>query len=75
MTDAEKRAAAKKYAKEWADKGDEKQETQRFWIQLLREVLGVEQPESCIAFELPVKLSHTSFIDAYIKTIKNGIFQ
>ena len=67
MTSAEQRAAAKAFVKEWAGKGDEKQETQRFWIQLLREVLGVEQPESYIAFELPVKLSHTSFIDAYIE--------
>ena len=67
MTEAEKRIAAKNFMREWTGKGDEKQETQRFWIQLLREVLGVEQPESCISFELPVKLSHTSFIDAYIE--------
>ena len=34
---------AKKFSEEWKDRGDEKQETQRFWIGLLGEVLGVPQ--------------------------------
>ena len=33
---------------------------------LLQKVFGVEEPEKAIAFELPVKLDHTSFIDGYI---------
>ena len=70
MTEAEQRKAARKFVQEWRGKGDEKQDTQRFWIQLLREVLGVEEPEAFISFELPVKLDHTSFIDAYIDTTR-----
>ena len=67
MTDSEQRAAARQFIKNWTGRGDEKQETQSFWIELLRTVYGVENPEQYIEFELPVKLSHTSFIDGYIR--------
>ena len=66
MTDVQQRAAAKKFAAYWKNRGDEKQETQRFWIDLLRNVYGVSTPEESIEFEVPVKLSHTSFIDGYL---------
>ena len=67
MNDMEQRAAARQFVANWKGRGDEKQETQSFWIELLRTVYGVENPEQFIAFEVPVKLSHTSFIDGYIK--------
>lgn len=67
MTDIQQKAAARQFAKDWAGHGDEKQETQRFWIALLQNVFGVEQATNAIEFEVPVKLSHTSFIDGYIK--------
>ena len=44
MTQAEQQKAAKQFAEYWKDKGDEKQETQRYWIGLLQEILGVENP-------------------------------
>ena len=66
MTPQQQQTAAAEFAEFWADKGDEKQETQRFWIQLLSEVLGIENPTKYIEFEKRVKLAHTSFIDAYI---------
>ncbi len=66
MTEAEQRAAAREFAAYWAQRGDEKQETQRFWLDLLRHVCGLDKPESFIEFEHPVKLGHTSFIDAYL---------
>ena len=66
MTDVQQRAAAKEFAAYWKNRGDEKQETQRFWIDLLRNVYGVPTPEQSIEFEVPVKLSHTSFIDGYL---------
>ena len=47
-------------------KGEEKSETQIFWISLLRDVLGVEKPDEFIQFEKRVELDHVSFIDAYI---------
>ncbi len=67
MTDIQQKAAAKRFAKTWAGRGDEKQETQLFWIDLLQNVFGIEQPTSAIEFEVRVKLDHTSFIDGYIK--------
>ena len=67
MTDAQQRAAAKQFVKDWTGHGDEKQETQRFWIALLQNVFGVEQATNAIEFEVPVKLGHTSFIDGYLK--------
>lgn len=72
MTEAEKRQAAKRFASEWAERGDEKQETQRFWLSLLRNVFEVEQPESIIEFEKRVVVvnndgtSTTKYIDGYM---------
>lgn len=66
MTDTQRRSAAKQFVADWTGRGDEKQETQAFWMALLQKVFGVEEPDKCIAFEVPVKLSHTSFIDGYI---------
>ena len=54
MTDVQQRAAAKEFIKYWTGRGDEKQETQRFWIDLLRNVYGVAEPEKIIEFEYPV---------------------
>ncbi len=67
MTDLQMRTAAKQFIKDWTGHGDEKQETQRFWMVLLQKVYGVEEPDKAIEFEVRVKLDHTSFIDGYIK--------
>ena len=66
MTDAERRAAAKKFAAEWEGRGYEKGESQPFWLSLLRDVYGVAQPEQFIIFEEQVRLDHTSFIDGIL---------
>ena len=68
MTDAEQRAAAKQFVKDWSGKGYEKGESQPFWIALLRNVYGVEQSEKFIIFEEQVHLDYTSFIDGFIPT-------
>ncbi|MCQ2288054.1 MAG: methylase [Muribaculaceae bacterium] len=52
----------------WTGRGYEKGESQVFWIELLQEVLDVDTPSHVISFESQVKLSHTSFIDAYIES-------
>mgnify|MGYP003307298727 CR=1 FL=1 len=59
--------AAREFAARWAGKGYEKGESQTFWLELLQTVLGVERPYDIISFENQVKLSSTSFIDAYIE--------
>ena len=58
----------KAFVERWTGKGYEKGESQVFWIELLTDVLDVETPSEIISFEDQVKLDHTSFIDAYIKT-------
>jgi len=70
MTDMEKRTAAKEFAADWKGRGDEKQETQSFWMALLQKVFGVAEPDKYIEFEVRVKLSHTSFIDGLIKSTR-----
>ena len=75
MQDNRKKKAAKEFAEQWKGHGYEKGESQKFWLQLLHDVLGVEDPFSVISFENQVKLSHTSFIDAYIPHTKVMIEQ
>lgn len=70
MTAQEQRAAARKFAEDWNGRGDEKQDTQVFWIALLQHVFGVERPTEFIQFEKTVQLSHKSFIDGYIPQTK-----
>ena len=72
MTDAERRSAAAKFATDWKGRGDEKQEIQRFWMSLLQNVCGVEQPTSAIEFEKRVEVDNsdgtttTKYIDGYL---------
>ena len=66
MTEKERKQRAKEFAEYWKDKGYEKGESQKFWLSLLGEVLGVEHPAQFIQFENQVKLDNTSFIDGTI---------
>lgn len=66
MTQTEQKTAAKKFAEYWKDRGYEKGESQKFWIDLLEHVYGVENITEFITFEDQVKLDHTSFIDGFI---------
>ena len=54
----------------WQNRGDEKQDTQSFWTDLLRDIYDVENVSSYIDFEKRVKLDNTSFIDGYIAETK-----
>ena len=63
--------AAKKFIENWSGHGYEKGETQKFWIDLLTSVFGVENIPQFIFFEEQVKdkiknRTITNFIDAYI---------
>ena len=73
-TDTKQRQAAKEFVKDWLDKGYEKGETQRFWISLLHNVFGIDDPTRMMEFEIPVKTitkeRGSDFIDAYIPSTK-----
>ncbi len=58
------------FAKKWQDRGDEKQDSQNFWRELLSRVFGIHDPESRLSFEKRVSLKNTSFIDVYIPETK-----
>ena len=56
MTDAESRASAKQFVADWQGRGDEKQETQTFWLALLQKVYGVSEPDKFISVEKTVSV-------------------
>jgi len=68
MTEKDQKKAAQAFTAYWKDKGYEKGESQKFWIDLLEHVYGVENIAEFISFEDQVKLDHTSFIDGYIES-------
>ena len=70
MTDKEQKIAAREFAAKWAGRGYEKGESQKFWLQLLSEVYGVDHAADFIEFEDQVMLDSTSFIDGYIPSTK-----
>ena len=74
-TEKQMAAAAASFAERWAGRGYEKGETQPFWIDLLTEVYGVENPTEFIRFEQQVKSGTTNFIDARIPSTKVMIEQ
>ena len=69
MDNVQQRNAVKQFVKDWTGRGDEKQDAQNFWRQLLQKVFGVEDPEKAMSFEYKVKNDQTGttiFIDGYI---------
>ncbi len=67
MTEAEQRAAATKFYNDWHGIGDEKSDSQRFWIEFFSKVLGIENVTQKIIFEKRVVVDgQTKFIDVYI---------
>ena len=70
MTDTQQRAAAKKFADFWKDKGYEKGQSQPFWLSLLRDVYGVEHPEQFAEFESKAHIDHRGFIDIVIPSTR-----
>ena len=75
MTDKEKAVAAKAFVERWQGRGYEKGESQKFWIDLLTKVFGVDNITDFISFEDKVHLDHTSFIDGYIPSTRVMIEQ
>ncbi|MBQ7560081.1 MAG: N-6 DNA methylase [Synergistaceae bacterium] len=60
----------KNFIERWKNKGDEKSDTQKFWLEFLHDVLGVENPSPVIEFEKRVKIEHKNFIDAYLPSTR-----
>lgn len=80
MNQRQQAKAAKKFIENWIGHGYEKGETQKFWIDLLTTVFGVENIAQFIFFEEQVKdtiqnKTVTNFIDAYIPSTRVMIEQ
>ncbi|MCQ2574013.1 MAG: N-6 DNA methylase [Treponema sp.] len=80
MTQTQQRQAAKKFSEDWKDKGYEKGESQKFWLDLLCNVYGVQDFASFVYFENQIKdkfqdKTITNFIDVYIPSTKVMIEQ
>ena len=63
-------ASAAAFASRWQGRGYEKGDSQPFWMELLSEVFGVENPSGFIRFEEQVKVDKTNFIDGHIPSTK-----
>ena len=73
-TNTTQKQAVKQFVNDWTGKGYEKGETQRFWLELLHNVFGIDNPMSMMQFEIPVKTitkeKGADFIDGYITPTK-----
>lgn len=67
-------ASVAAFVSRWTGKGYEKGETQRFWLDLVASVFGVQNPTTFMEFEVPVKTilkeKGSDFIDAYIPSTR-----
>lgn len=71
MNNKEQSQKAKEFAEFWKGKGYEKGQSQTFWLQLLSDVFGVDNPSEFIEFEDQVHIDkNTGFIDGYIPSTK-----
>ena len=71
MKDFDQKKAAKEFSIRWKDKGYEKGESQKYWIDLLENVLGVSNAVDFIHFEDTVHIDkRAGFIDGFIDKTK-----
>ncbi|AKK03739.1 class I SAM-dependent DNA methyltransferase [Corynebacterium epidermidicanis] len=73
LSPAERLIAAKTFAKTWKGRGNEKSDTQQFWLELLRDVIGMEDTTINVIFE--AKTSERGYIDVWIPDAKAFIEQ
>ena len=59
-------ASAAAFATQWQGRGYEKGDTQKFWLELLQKVLGLEDPYSFVEFEDKIMVDSTNYMDVYL---------
>lgn len=68
---SEQKEAAKAFYERWKDRGREKQEDQKFWNELLHDVLGVENVSDFIDYQYDVRFENSvKNADGYIAKTK-----
>lgn len=73
MENEKRRAAARDFAERWAGRGYEKGDTSSFWLELLRDIVGMEDVTTNVRFE--AQTSGRGFIDVVIRDAKTVIEQ
>lgn len=66
------------FSRKWANRGNENQDTQLFWIDLFQHVLGLDDAISHLEFERPVSTAastHEGYIDVLIPSAKTLVEQ
>lgn len=63
----EQKKNAQAFIKCWENRGNERQDSQSFGLDLLQSVYGIEEATEYIKFEDTVKMDESSFIDGYIE--------
>lgn len=67
MTEAERREASRKFINHWRGKGNEKQDSQKFWMSLLSDVYEMRNINENVQFERPVIVDgQQKYIDVYL---------
>lgn len=66
MTPTQQREAAQRFVEQWRGHGFERQEAQRFWMQLSAQVLGIEDPFSFEAFDAEKRDAKGGFADVIL---------
>ena len=54
----EQKKNAQAFIKRWENRGNERQDSQSFWLDLLQSVYGIEKPTEYIRFENTVKIDN-----------------
>ena len=71
MTQAEQRESARQFILKWQNKGREESDTQKFWLSLLTDVLGMEFDTDKVDFEKVVTIDNSNrAIDVYLPDTK-----
>lgn len=71
--EAARKRAARQFADKWAGRGYEKGDTSSFWLELLRDVVGMEDVTTNVRFEN--RTTERGFIDVVIRDAKTVIEQ
>ena len=70
INDKKRQSAAVAFAEKWQGRGYEKGDTQKFWLELLQNVFGVEDSFSFAVFEDKVMVESTNFMDVYLPSTR-----
>jgi len=68
--DKKRQSSAAAFAEKWQGRGYEKGDTQKFWLELLQNVFGVDDPFSFAMFEDKVMVESTNFMDVYLPSTR-----